>query len=138
MLDDPIDPMDETRLSEEDETFLLSWREEILDRTWQALEAHESSTGVPYNSVLRLRVSQPTLSSGELSSQVTKLLGRDSSPGSTRVLVHRARDKFANLLIEVISDSLQDNSDDAVEAELIELRLITYCREILANRKKQK
>lgn len=122
----------------EDERFLVSWREQILDRTWQALADHESRTGVPYHRVLRLRVSEPGISSERLAGRIAEMLGKTTSSGSARVLVHRAREKFANLLVGVVADSLSDGSDEAVEAELIELRLMVYCRDVLKARKSAK
>ena len=117
--------------SEEDELFLVSWRDDVLARVWQALASHEQQTGVPYNTVLRIRVSDPTLSSEALAKRMEEALGKPTTPGSARVTVHRAREKFAHLLIEVIADSLESPDRPSIEAELIDLRLIDYCRDTL-------
>ncbi len=118
-------------LNHEDRLFLNSWRDDLLEQTWEALAEHETKTGVPYNSVLRLRVTQPTLSSDEFAERLSAELGKPISSGTARVNLHRAREKFANLLIGVISGSLENPSRETIEAELINLGLIDYCREAL-------
>jgi RNA polymerase sigma-70 factor (ECF subfamily) len=115
----------------DDRLFLASWRDDLLEQTWEAMAEHEAKTGVPYNSVLRLRVSQPTLSSEEFAERLSAELGKPISSATARVNLHRAREKFANLLIVVISGSLEDPSRETIESELIDLGLIDYCREAL-------
>lgn len=114
---------------DDDPAFLASWRDELLSRTWQSLAAHESQTGVRYNSILRLRVAQPGLTSEELAEQLTEIVGKPVTPSAARVYVHRAREKFASLLMEVVAHSLDSRDRSQVEAELIELGLIEYCQE---------
>lgn len=121
----------DTDVNHEDGLFLTSWRDDLLEQTWEAMAEHETKTGVPYNSVLRLRVSQPTLSSEEFAERLSAELGKPISSGTARVNLHRAREKFANVLIGVISGSLEDPSRETIEAELIDLGLIDYCREAL-------
>lgn len=119
--------------SDEDRLFLASWRDDLLEQTWDAMAEHESKTGTPYNSVLRLRVGDPALSSEEFAEKLSALIGKPMTSGTARVTLHRARDKFANLLISVISDSLESPDKDAIESEMIDLGLIDYCREALAS-----
>jgi RNA polymerase sigma-70 factor (ECF subfamily) len=118
-------------LSGEDRLFLTSWREDLLEQTWQAMAEHESRTGVAYNTVLRLRVAEPTLTSEEFAERLSEALGKPMASGTARVTLHRAREKFANLLIGVISGSLENPSRETIEAELIDLGLIDYCRDAL-------
>jgi len=116
---------------DEDQRFLSSWREELLARTWRALEEFESVSGISHFSALRLRASNPTLSSTALAEKLSEQLGKTVTSGAARVMVHRARDKFAGMLIEVIAESLDEPSRTNIEAELIDVRLIDYCREAL-------
>jgi hypothetical protein len=53
------------------------------------------------------------------------------------VLIHRARDAFAELLLEEVMESLETASLDDAEDELIELELLEYCRPAL-DRRRQK
>ncbi len=132
LVDDQVkDSGQDTGTHREDLLFLASWRDDLLEQTWQAMAEHEAKTGVPYNSVLRLRVSDPTLSSEEFANRLTAELRKPVSSGTARVNLHRAREKFANLLIGVISGSLEYPSRETVEAELIDLGLIDYCRDAL-------
>ena len=114
-----------------DQTFVISWREDLLARTWQRLADHEHQTGVRYNTVLRMRVAEPGLDGREFARNVARTLGKPMEPGAVRVMVHRAREKFATLLTTTVAESLGSRRRDVVEAELIELGLIDYCREAL-------
>ena len=115
----------------DDQTFIISWREDRLAQTWHRLADHEDRTGVRYNTVLRMRVSDPGLDGREFARIVSETLGKPMEPGAVRVMVHRAREKFANLLTVTVSESLGSRGRGIVESELIELGLIDYCREAL-------
>lgn len=121
--------------SEDDERFLISWRDDLLEQTWERLANHEAETGVPYHSILRLRADEPGLDSTQLAARMSMITGKKFTSGASRVTLHRARDKFAQLMIEVVSDSLIDPTCENIESELIELRLIDYCRQTLDQRK---
>ena len=115
-----------------EERFFNTWRDDLLDNTWKALEAYELAGGGPYYTVLKLRIRYPGLKTEQLAKEISNTLGRSTSPGAGRVLVHRAREKFAMLLIEIIADSLENPTSDAIESELIDLQLIEYCRDALS------
>ncbi len=117
-----------------EQQFFDAWREDLLAKTWQALAEYEANGGGPYHTVLRLRVANPALSTKALAEQIGQEIGKATSPGSGRVLVHRAREKFASLLIDIIADSLEEATHEAIESELIDLQLIDYCRDALAAR----
>lgn len=119
----------------EDELFLSSWRDELLARSWAALEAEEQRTGKLYYTVLRHRVDNPDSRSVELAEGLGEKLGKLITAGNLRVLLHRAREKFAELLLDEVLNSLAENSLGEVEEELIELDLLEYCRPALEKRK---
>ncbi|MBA3315916.1 MAG: hypothetical protein M3552_06150 [Planctomycetota bacterium] len=120
-----------------DELFLSSWRDELLSRTWSSLEDHERTSGSAYYTALRLRVEEPDLRSAQLAERLTQRLGKPMTPEAVRVLVHRARERFAELMIGAVAESIEDDSPDAIEDELIDLRLLEYCRETLQKRRKR-
>ena len=95
-------------LTKSDQEFLASWREQLIDRTWQALAAREQETGVPYYTILQFRTHQPMLSSAELADQLGTRLGKRDPVDGIRQTLHRARDKFTDLLLEEIVQSLED------------------------------
>lgn len=121
--------------AEDDALFRSSWRDELLARCWQRLEEDEARTGKPYHAVLKYRVDHPDAHSPELAAGLSEQLGKPTSAGAVRVLLHRARDLFADLLLDEVTESLADDSLDSVEAELIELDLLEYCRSALVRRR---
>jgi hypothetical protein len=48
--------------------------------------------------------------------------------------LHRAREKFAVLLLDEVRNSLESQDPEQLEQELLELRLFEYCRPALARR----
>jgi RNA polymerase sigma-70 factor (ECF subfamily) len=120
----------------DDALFRASWRDELLARCWQRLADLEQQQGKPYHTVLRYRVDHPDLRSPELAEGLILLLGKPFNAGAVRVLLHRAREAFADLMLEEITDSLADGSLDEAERELIELDLLEYCRPALDRRRK--
>jgi RNA polymerase sigma-70 factor (ECF subfamily) len=113
---------------EADAAFLDSWRAELLDRAWKALAAHEQSAGQPYHAVLRFRVEHPELRSAEMAEGLGAPLGRPVTAVWVRQTLHRARDKFADLLVHEVLQTLRSPTADQLEEELIDLGLLEYCR----------
>jgi len=119
----------------EDEAFLQSWRDELLARTWTRLADHEQTTGQPFHSALRLRATAPEIRSQELAERLAAQLGRPMSAANVRQIVHRARLRFAELLLEEIRESLHDPEMEHLIDELVELRLLEYCKPALEEEK---
>jgi RNA polymerase sigma-70 factor (ECF subfamily) len=122
---------------EDDATFRASWRDELLARCWQKLAEDEERSGKPYHTVLRYRVDHPDLHSPELAAGISEKLGKPVNAGAVRVLLHRAREAFAELLLDEVVESLTDGSLDEAEEELIELDLLEYCRPALDRRREK-
>lgn len=112
------------------ELFSATWRDELLARVWVQLEQFEESSGKPYHTALRCRVDHPELRSPELAEKLSSLLGKPMKAGAARVLLHRARESFAERLLEEVAHSLPGASRDALQEELIDLNLFEYCRPI--------
>src|SRR5262249_60917454 len=102
--DQPVPATDENEAAEE--AFRESWRQELLSRAWKALEQVERETGQPYHEVLRLRVDQPDLASGQIAERLAERPGRGLTPSGVRPPVHRGRERFAALLLDDIRQSL--------------------------------
>lgn len=120
-----------------DEAFLRSWRADLLERVWQQLEREELTTGKPYHTVLRMRVEHPDVRSPELAEIVSGVLKKPMKAGAVRVLLHRARETFGDLLIDEVAHSLTNATPDAVEQELIDLDLWQYCKPALERREEE-
>lgn len=120
--------------TEAEQAFLASWRDELMARTWSALEAWQSASGQPHHIVLRLRTEQPELSSEELARRVGEHLGKPFRVDALRQALHRAREKFTCLLLEEVVQSLESPTPERLEEELIALGLANYCRKALERR----
>jgi RNA polymerase sigma-70 factor (ECF subfamily) len=115
--------------------FRDSWRQELLSRAWKALEQVQAETGQPYHDVLRCRVDQPDLSSTQLAEQLAAQHGKTFSAANVRQLLHRARERFAELLLDDIRQSLEGAPQAEVEEELAELNLLKYCKDVIDRRR---
>jgi RNA polymerase sigma-70 factor (ECF subfamily) len=119
-----------------DQPFLEKWREELLARTWEALARVQEETGQLYHTVLRCKTEHPEARSARLAEQVGGLAGREFTVDGIRQLLHRARKRYAELLVEEVARSLETAGPEEVEQELIELGLLDYCRSALRGRGK--
>jgi RNA polymerase sigma factor (sigma-70 family) len=124
-------------VSGDDALFQSSWRDELLARCWQKLAEDERESGKPYHSVLRYRVDHPDLRSPELAAGLSEQLGKPINAGAVRVLLHRARELFGELLLDEVTETLASVSLDDAEQELIDLELHEYCRPALEKRREQ-
>jgi hypothetical protein len=59
------------------------------------------------------------------------MLGRTISEENARQILHRARHRFADCLLQEVGRSLDSRSRDEIETEVIELGLLNYCRQAL-------
>jgi hypothetical protein len=132
---EPVD--DATDTKDEDALFRTSWRDELLARCWQRLADDHRDSGKPYHSVLRYRVDHPDLHSPELAAALSEKLGKPINAGAVRVLLHRARELFGELMLDEVAQSLTSDSLDEAEEELIDLDLHEYCRPALEKRREQ-
>jgi RNA polymerase sigma-70 factor (ECF subfamily) len=120
--------------AEGDRAFVESWCDELLARAWAALAEVEARTGQPFHAVLRFRADHPEMRSPQLAERLSAHLGRPFTPAGVRQTLHRAREKFADLLLCEVSLSLENPRADHLEQELVELGLLDYCRPALQRR----
>ncbi len=118
-----------------DQKFLDNWRDELLGRAWEGLERIENQTGQLYFTMLRFRAASPDVKSEQMAQQLAERLGKPLTAVAVRQTVHRAREKFADLLLDEVARSLETTDRDRLEQELIDLSLLPYCQEALAKRK---
>jgi RNA polymerase sigma factor (sigma-70 family) len=111
-----------------DRDFVEKWKEELLSQTWQALQRSQAEGGQAYYVVLRLKTDQPQSSSGQIAEQLSAQFGKPVTADGARQLLHRARKRFAELLVDEVAGSLETSQPDQVAEELIELGLMSYCR----------
>src|SRR5262249_61055245 len=94
----------------------------------------QQESGSLYHTVLRCKIEQPQARTEDLARQVSERLGKSVSAGSLRVTLHRARQRFAELLLAEVAHSLETSDPQQLEDELIELGLLEYCRSALERR----
>jgi RNA polymerase sigma-70 factor (ECF subfamily) len=109
-----------------DQLFQESWRDELLSQTWLALEEMERITGQPFHTVLRYRADHPELRSPELASALAQKLQKPLTAAGVRQIVHRAREKFSELLRAKVQATLSSDDPDDLESELRDLGLLVY------------
>jgi RNA polymerase sigma-70 factor (ECF subfamily) len=118
-------------IAAEDEAFLASWRDELLERSWAALARFEQEHGQPYHTVLRFRAEHPDMPSPRLAEELGPILGKPVTAAWVRKVLERARKHFAGLLLDEIRQALEEPTDERLEQELIDLGLFEYCRPAL-------
>jgi RNA polymerase sigma-70 factor (ECF subfamily) len=114
-----------------DRRFRDSWREELLARAWTALANIQNETGQPFHAVLRFRVEHPDLRSQQMAEQLSTQLKNRVSADWVRQTLHRGRDKFADLLLAEVADTLPNPTAQDLQNELSDLGLLTYCEPAL-------
>jgi RNA polymerase sigma-70 factor (ECF subfamily) len=117
-----------------DHAFLERWREELLDRTWEGLEEQEKQSGQPFYTVLRFRTEHADLTSERMAEELSGKLGKSVTAAGVRQTLHRAREKFADLLLDEVARSLETTETERIEQELVDLGLLSYCRPALERR----
>jgi RNA polymerase sigma-70 factor (ECF subfamily) len=118
-----------------DRQFLDKWREELLSRTWEGLAAVEAGTGHPYLTILQRKTQEPGIRSAQIAEQLSSQLKKPFTEVAVRQLLHRAREMFADLLVEEVVQSIESRELDKLEQELVDLDLLQYCQSALARRK---
>jgi DNA-directed RNA polymerase specialized sigma24 family protein len=117
-----------------DPVFLANWRDELLAQAWQALAQAETPGHPPLYTALRFRADHPELSSHELAARLGARLGRPLTAAGVRQMLHRARERFADRLVEEVAHSLEDPTPERLAEELIDLELYEHCRPALQRR----
>jgi RNA polymerase sigma-70 factor (ECF subfamily) len=112
---------------ENEREFLEKWRDQLLTRTWAAL----AEVRAEWHAVLRFKADHQELRSPELAERLSIELGKNWTASGIRQTLHRARERFGDLLLQEVAYSLQSPTLEAVEEELRDLNLLHYCQEAL-------
>ena len=112
------------------EDFEAGWRAELLEQTWKALAAENPT----FHATLLLRTEDPDLPSGDMAERLSQQLGRPMTAENVRKTIQRAHTKFADLMLELVAESLDEPTYQALEEELKALDLLRYCRSALERR----
>ncbi len=118
---------------EREDGFSSIFAQELLNQAWKGLEAADRG-GLQYQ-VLRHQADHPELKAPQVAAQLGARLGKELTPENVRQALHRAREKFAALLLEEVERSLENPTPDELERELVELHLLSYCKKALEKRR---
>jgi DNA-directed RNA polymerase specialized sigma24 family protein len=132
--DHPEPAVEPPTLADLDRDFVKSWRDDLLARCWAALAETERKGGKPYCTVLRFRADHADMPSQRMAEELSTQLGRPLTAAGVRQILHRAREKFADLILDEVIQSLEDPTAAQVEEELMELGLMVYCQPALQRR----
>jgi RNA polymerase sigma-70 factor (ECF subfamily) len=117
----------ETSDVHDEKTFIDSWRVELMNHAWAALQTAQPAQ----YKVLLFHVNNPDVESTQAAKDLSAQLGRTITATNARVTLHRARAKFAQLLLEEVARSLGEASHDELMDELKVLGLEKICRPAL-------
>jgi hypothetical protein len=78
--------------------------------------------------------SKTAVPSEELAGLLGAALGREFTPAAARKALQRAREKFAELLLDEVAGGVADPTPDRVVDELATVGLLAHCREALRQR----
>jgi RNA polymerase sigma-70 factor (ECF subfamily) len=130
-------PVVDPSIKDSGEDFAALCRQELMARTFKSLAEEERATGQPLHTVLRFRMDHPQLRSPQMAEELGRILGKPVSAVWVRKKLLAARTRYAALLLQEVAQSLEAPTDDQLEQELIELGLLDYCREALAERRQR-
>jgi RNA polymerase sigma-70 factor (ECF subfamily) len=117
--------------AESEAVFLRSWREELVNRAWEALAEAKPT----YHAVLVFHVENPDVPSPRVAEQLAARLGKPFTAAHVRVTLQRAREKFARLLLDEVAHSLGACPEAELVQELRALRMLKLCAPALERRK---
>ncbi len=127
-----LDTLTEDRSPTQDSAWTLAWQNNVLEHAWAALKDSErKKKGNLHYTLLRWRVDFPDETSDQLADRLSEKLRTPVTSASARQMLRRARLRFAELLIEEISLSLDEASPARLEEELASLELLEYVRDFL-------
>lgn len=116
---------------------LKAWRDDLMKRVLKLLADQEATGGPPYHSLVQLKTERPELGGQELADALSARAGRTISAANVRQMIHRQRERYADLLVEELARSLaaatkQPVTPTVIEEKLIEMELFnTYARDAL-------
>ncbi len=120
--------------AEMDQTFVQGWGNELLARAWEALAQIEAQTGQLYFTMLDFRTKNPEVASARMAELLSVSLGKKFTAAGVRQTIHRGREKFADLLLDETARSLETSDADKIAQELVDLGLLSYCKDAFDRR----
>jgi len=126
----PVDPSDLDALATTaDDAWVSEWQRVILDKAWRMLELHErkSPQGLHFT-VLKLAVDYSDETSDQLSVRASEIAQREINAAAFRKQLSRARQHFAQLIVDEVAQTLTSDVRRDLGEELAELGLLPYVK----------
>ena len=121
-----VDPFEEL-----DREFHSQWRNQVLDSTWSSLKQEQGEKGNHFHTVLEFRARNAKLSSQQMSAQLSEILSKKVTADWVRQTIHRARQRFATLLLSEVKKTIQPQDDvDQLREELADLQLLELIQDL--------
>lgn len=112
--------------------WLAQWRRCALDRAWQELERYQRKTaGSLAYTVLRFSLDHPEADSETLAQRVSEQAGQPLRADAFRKQLSRARQRFAEILIQIVQETLSDPTPEHIRDELSDLGLLPFVQDHL-------
>jgi RNA polymerase sigma-70 factor (ECF subfamily) len=119
--------------SQPDDDYDRVWREAVLKRALTRLETYELKTSKNrYATVLALRRDNEGKSIEEIAQKLSEQTGTRVTPESFRKTLQRARNKYFELLIQELRETIHPATDDDIEDEIQALGLGQQYRRYLS------
>lgn len=135
--DTPVDPavLETMATATADDAWIQEWQRVVLDKAWRQLEQHERSSpqGMHFTA-LKLAVDFPQETSEQLAARATELQRRPVNAAAFRKQLSRARQHFAQLIVDEVAQTLASDVHRDLGEELAELGLLPYVKGELADR----
>jgi len=126
-----LDLVADDAAEEQDREWTFAWQRSVLNHTWARIDEDDRRTAAAGKSnsaidVLQLRIAHPDVSTAELTELLSKQWKTAVTPDNCRQLLSRTRKRFAAVLVDEVRAGLDDESDERLQEELAELKLLEW------------
>jgi RNA polymerase sigma factor (sigma-70 family) len=135
----PLDPVNLAQLAdphdadaEAETAWTAEWQRCVIDRALQALDHHQQRTpGNLFYTAMRLYLDHPEDDSTALAERAGALTGRPIRADAFRKQLSRARRCFAELLVQEVTQTLEEPTPERIAEECAAVGLMPFVREFL-------
>ena len=103
----------------------------VLEKVQEDLVEGAGITAHPGQVSLDLQIDTNPRPLERMAEELGSRFGKELSSAGVRQLLHRARERFADRLLDEVANSLQSPTAEELEEELIDLGLLEHCRPAL-------
>lgn len=116
-----------------DDHWLAAWRQCVLDRAWARLHNHQrKAIDTQYYSVLRIALDHEQEDRALQAARMASVTGKDMPVATYRKQLSRARQLFAEFVIDEVSQTVHGRAAAEIRDELATLGLLEYVRASVA------